>query len=106
MNDVRPTVAVLGASRDRAKFGNIAGCFVIDGTIARDHRVRLLRDGAVVHTGRLASIRREKDDAREVREGFECGLLLKGYNDIREGDVIETFKETEVKRTLSSTTGG
>ena len=89
-----------------SKFGNIAGSFVLDGTLARDHRVRLLRDGRVVHTGRLASIRREKDDAREVREGFECGLLLKGYNDIREGDVIEAFKEIEIKRTLSSTSAG
>ncbi|MDP6538205.1 MAG: translation initiation factor IF-2 [Planctomycetota bacterium] len=89
-----------------SKFGNIAGCFVLDGTIARDQRVRLLRDGTVVHAGRLASIRREKDDAREVREGFECGLLLRGYNDIRENDVIEAFKEIEIKRTLSSPTVG
>ena len=89
-----------------SKFGNIAGSIVLDGKIARTHRVRLVRDGTVVHTGRLASIRREKDDAKEVREGFECGFLLKGYNDIHEGDVIEAFKEIEIKRTLSGTTPG
>lgn len=83
-----------------SKFGAIAGCAVLDGTVARDHRVRLLRDDTVVWTGGLASIRREKDEAKEVREGFECGILLKGYNDVREGDIIESFKVTEIKRTL------
>jgi translation initiation factor IF-2 len=62
--------------------------------------VRVLRDSNVVHTGGLASVRREKDDVKEVREGFECGLVLRDWNDAREGDVIETFKVVEVKRTL------
>ena len=83
-----------------SKFGSIAGCFVLDGVIARNHKVRLLRDDTVIWTGALASVRRESDEAKEVREGFECGLLLKGYNDIREGDIIESYKITEIKRTL------
>lgn len=84
-----------------SRFGNIAGCYVLDGTISRDNRVRLIRDGKVVHTGGIASIRREKDDVRQVREGFECGILLKGYNDIREQDVIEAYRVTEKKRKLT-----
>ncbi len=83
-----------------SKVGLIAGCFVIDGIVARDSRVRLLRDGRVVYTGGLSSLRREKDEAREVREGFECGLVLRDYRDIREGDVVETYKTVEIKRTL------
>jgi len=83
-----------------SKIGNIAGCYVLDGTIARSNKLRLLRDGQVVHSGQFASMKRESDDAKEVREGFECGLVLKDYNDIREGDVIETYKLVEIKRTL------
>jgi translation initiation factor IF-2 len=83
-----------------SKFGNIAGCFVLDGKILRASKARLLRDGQVVHTGPLASLRREKEDVKEVREGFECGILLKDYNDIQEGDVVEAFRVFEVKRTL------
>ena len=83
-----------------SKIGNIAGCFVLDGTINRSSKLRLLRDGQVVHTGEIASLRREKDDAKEVREGFECGILIKDYDDVRENDVIETFKIVEIKRTL------
>ena len=83
-----------------SKFGNIAGSYVLDGKIARSNKIRLLRDGQVVHTGTFASVRRESDDTKEVREGFECGLLIKDYNDIREGDVVETFKHVEYKRTL------
>jgi translation initiation factor IF-2 len=83
-----------------SKLGNIAGCFILDGAIARSHRVRLMRDSQVVHTGAIGSLRRESDDAKEVREGFECGIVLKDYNDIREGDVIEAYRMFEVKRTL------
>ena len=83
-----------------SKFGNIAGCLVLDGTINRNNRMRLLRDGNVVHTGAIAGLRREADAAKDVREGFECGILLQNYNDIKEGDVIETFKILEIKRTL------
>ena len=83
-----------------SKIGVIAGCYVLDGTIVRDHRIRLLRDDRVIHSGALGSLRREADDAREVREGFECGIVLRNYNDIREGDIIEAYKVIETKRTL------
>jgi len=83
-----------------SKFGNIAGCMILDGSVFRSSQARLLRDSQVVYTGAVASLRREKDDAREVREGFECGILLRDFNDMREGDVIEAFKVVEIKRTL------
>ncbi len=81
-----------------SKFGNIAGCMVIDGTIKRNQKARLLRDGVVVANTSIASLRREKDDASEVREGFECGLTLSNFNDIRLGDVVETFEVVERAR--------
>ncbi|MBB1510171.1 translation initiation factor IF-2 [Tessaracoccus sp. MC1756] len=80
-----------------SKFGNIAGCMVLDGTIKRNAKARLLRDGVVVSETTVASLRREKDDATEVREGFECGITLT-YSDIKIGDVIETFEMVEVER--------
>ena len=83
-----------------SKFGNIAGCYVTDGVVGRNHQVRLSRDGIVVYTGRIASLRREKDDAREVKSNFECGILLKNYDDLKEGDILETFEIIEIKRTL------
>ncbi|MEM7311117.1 MAG: translation initiation factor IF-2, partial [Planctomycetota bacterium] len=83
-----------------SKIGNIAGCFVLDGKIGRNDRLRLVRDGKVLHTGSMGTLRREKDDAKEVREGFECGIVLKDYNDIKEGDVIETYKLVEYQRTI------
>jgi translation initiation factor IF-2 len=83
-----------------SKIGNIAGCMVTSGTIKRNAKVRLLRDGAVVvDNADLASLRREKDDASEVREGFECGMVIKGYGDIKIGDVIEAFELVEKQRT-------
>ncbi len=85
-----------------SKIGNIAGCMVLDGSISRDSKIRLLRDDQVLFTGTLASLRRESDDAKEVREGFECGLVVKNYGDVREGDIIESFKTIETKRTLDS----
>ena len=85
-----------------SRLGNIAGCYVTDGTIARNNQVRLVREGAVIHEGRLASLKREKDDAREVREGFECGIHIDSYNDIKEGDVIESFAIEKIQRTLDS----
>jgi len=87
-----------------SKIGLIAGCYVLDGEVRRDSRVRLMRDDAVVHTGRLGSLRRESDDAKSVREGFECGIVLKDYRDIKEGDIIEAFSMREIKRTLEQTT--
>jgi len=83
-----------------SKLGNIAGCYVLDGKVARSNKIRLLRDDKVVHTGSMSSLRRESDDAKDVREGFECGVVLKGFNDIEEGDVIEAYKINEVKRKL------
>ncbi|MEZ5978282.1 MAG: translation initiation factor IF-2 [Planctomycetota bacterium] len=83
-----------------SKFGNIAGSHVIDGKIHHDSRVRLLRDGTVVFTGYMGSLRREKDQAKEVREGFDCGIVIKDYDNIQEGDVVEAYRLKEVKRTL------
>ena len=80
------------------KIGTVAGCFVSDGKIARPHQIRLLRDGVVVWTGRLASLRRFKDDVREVEKGYECGMNLDGYNDIKPGDMLEAFTEEEVEQ--------
>jgi len=85
-----------------SRLGNIAGCYVTDGVIGRDARVRLSRDGRVIWTGRLDSLKRFKDDVKEVRENYECGLHLAGYDDIRKDDVLEAFEVTEVKRTLAS----
>lgn len=83
-----------------SKIGSIAGCMVTSGVARRDARIRLLRSNVVVYTGELESLKRFKDDAKEVREGFECGLNIKGYNDIEEGDQIEFFEIKEVARTL------
>ena len=83
-----------------SKIGLIAGCSVLDGKITRNSKVRLMRDDTVIHTGELGSLRREKEDAKSVREGFECGIVLKDYRDIREDDVIEAYTLKEVKRTL------
>jgi translation initiation factor IF-2 len=82
------------------RIGNIGGCFVQDGTIARNNRVRLLRDGIKVFEGGISSLRRFKDDVREVETGFECGIGLEGFNDLKVGDVIEAFRITEAKRKL------
>lgn len=78
----------------------VAGCFVLDGKITRNSRVRLIRDGIVIYTGELASLKRFKDDAKEVSSNMECGLVIKNYNDIKVGDIVEAFEEIEVKRTL------
>ncbi len=81
-----------------SKFGTIAGCMVLDGNIKRNAKARLLRDGIVVTETSIASLRREKDDVTEVREGFECGMTLAGYNDIKHGDIIETYEMVEKPR--------
>ena len=86
-----------------SKVGNIAGCMVIDGTMNRKDPVRLIRDGIVVYNGTLSSLKRFKEDAREVKQGFECGMQIQGYNDIKVGDIIEQYSTKEVKRTLDST---
>jgi translation initiation factor IF-2 len=82
------------------KFGAIAGCMVIEGTIFRNERIRVLRDNVVIYEGELESLRRFKDDVNEVRNGFECGIGVKNYNDVKAGDKIEVYKDVEVKRSL------
>ena len=83
------------------KIGAIAGCYVQNGTIARGSKVRFLRDGTIIWKGEISSLRRFKDDVREVREGFECGIGLSDFQDLKPGDVIETYDEREIERTLS-----
>ena len=84
-----------------SKVGTIAGCFVNDGKVKSKSKVRIIRDGIVVHTGELESLKRFKDDVKEVVAGLECGLNVKGYNDIQVGDIIEAYEEIEVARKLS-----
>jgi translation initiation factor IF-2 len=81
--------------------GTIAGCYVTDGKVTRGSKVRLVRDGTVVYDGEIASLRRFQDDAREVSEGFECGIVLKDFADIKEGDVLETYTTRQVERELA-----
>ena len=83
-----------------SKVGTIAGCFVLDGKVSRNTKIRLIRDGVVKYTGELGSLKRFKDDVKEVTKGYECGLNIKNYNDIKVGDIIEGFQEVEVKKTL------
>jgi len=85
-----------------AKVGTIAGCFVKSGVIPRTARVRVIRDGVEVYEGTLASLKRFKDDVREVREGFECGIGVENFNDIKVGDLIEAYRIEEVARSLES----
>ena len=84
-----------------SKVGTIAGCIVQSGTVHRNTRIRIIRDGVVAHTGSLGSLKRFKDDVKEVKKGFECGLNIENYNDIREGDIIEGYEEVEIKQTLN-----
>jgi len=84
-----------------SKVGTIAGCYVTDGKMVRDAGVRLIRDGVVVYEGKLDSLKRFKDDAKEVAENYECGLTLEKFNDIQEGDIVEAFTMEEVKRELA-----
>jgi translation initiation factor IF-2 len=83
-----------------SKIGTIAGCMVSEGVIKRNQQVRLVRDGIVIFTGQVEALKRFKDDASEVKNGFECGISLKGYNDIEIGDIIECFEQKEIKRKL------
>ncbi|HEY3961773.1 MAG TPA: translation initiation factor IF-2 [Gaiellaceae bacterium] len=102
------TEAILGEAEVRALFrvsrlGTIAGCMVTSGVVRRNGSVRLFRDGTRIHETTIAQLRRFKDDVREVTEGFECGILLEGFNDLREGDVFEIFETREVERTSLDT---
>ncbi|MBL7953049.1 MAG: translation initiation factor IF-2 [Flavobacteriales bacterium] len=84
-----------------SKVGTVAGCYVLDGKLERKNRVRLIRDGIVVYTGDLDALKRFKDEVKEVTHGYECGLSIKNFNDIKVGDVVEAFTIEEVKRTLN-----
>jgi len=84
------------------KVGTIAGCFVVDGKIQRSHQARLVRDGKIIYEGKISSLKRFKDDAREVAQGFECGIGIENFNDVKVGDVIEAFVKEEVARELTS----
>ena len=83
-----------------SKIGTVAGCMVVEGLVRRGSKIRVLRDNVVVHDGELDSLKRFKDDAREVKAGFECGLSLRGYNDIQKGDQLEAYEIVEITRTL------
>ncbi|MGN6533092.1 MAG: translation initiation factor IF-2 [Ginsengibacter sp.] len=95
---------VLGVAeiKETYKFdkATVAGCMVVEGKIARNNRIRLVRDGIIIHTGELGSLKRFKDDVKEVTNNMECGMIVKNYNDLKPGDMIEAFEEIEVKRTL------
>ena len=98
------TEEVIGEVEVRALFkvsrlGTIAGCMVTNGVVRRNGKARVVRDGTVIHETSIAQLKRFKEDAREVAEGFECGILLDGFNDVKEGDVLEIFETREVERT-------
>ncbi|MEG1649757.1 MAG: hypothetical protein RR277_07700, partial [Rikenellaceae bacterium] len=80
------------------KVGNIAGCLVREGKVTRNTKIRIIRDGIVVHSGKLGSLKRYKDDVKEVGANTECGLNIEGFNDIKVGDIVEGYEEVEVKR--------
>ena len=82
------------------RVGTIAGCMVLDGKVGRNTKVRVIRDGIVVYTGELASLKRFKEDVKEVAKGYECGLNIDKYNDIKVGDIIEGYEIIEVKAKL------
>ena len=84
-----------------SKVGTIAGCMVLDGNLSRKSKVRLIRDGVVVYTGNLSSLKRFKEDVNEVKKGFECGMSIENFNDIKVGDIIEGYDNIEIKRELS-----
>ncbi|MBO8481405.1 MAG: translation initiation factor IF-2, partial [Muribaculum sp.] len=83
-----------------SKVGTIAGCMVKEGKLTRTAKVRVIRDGIVVYTGELGSLKRFKDDVKEVMAGYDCGLNINGYNDVKVGDIIEAYQIVEIKRTL------
>ena len=94
---------VIGHAEVRQTFkasgvGTIAGSYVLDGTFERDCKTRIVRDGIVIYDGKLASLKRFKDDVKEVRAGYECGFVFENFNDIKEGDQVEAFKMVEIPR--------
>ena len=102
-SDVREQILGVAEVRDvfrSPKFGAVAGCMVIEGTVYRNRPIRVLREDVVIYEGELESLRRFKDDVQEVRNGMECGIAVKSYNDVKEGDKIEVFEVKEVARFL------
>ena len=94
---------VLGSAEIRkifkfSKVGNIAGSYIIDGLIKNGESARLIRDGVIIYDGKISSIQREKDTVKEVKKGYECGITLDNYSDIKTGDIIECYQMVEVKR--------
>ncbi len=89
--EIRDTFKVPGV-------GVVGGAYVTEGKVVRNAQIRLVRDGIVIHEGKIASLKRFKDDAREVAQGYECGIGIENYNDIKEGDIIECFQMEEIKR--------
>ena len=94
---------VIGNAEIRQTFkvsnvGTIAGCYVLDGKIERNAGVRIIRENVVIHDGKLSSLKRFKDDVKEVAKGYECGVQIENYNDLKEGDIIEVFVMEQVKR--------
>ena len=83
-----------------SKVGTIAGCIVKEGKLARTAKVRVIRDGIVIYAGELGSLKRFKDDVKEVQSGYDCGLNIAGYNDIKVGDIIEAYEIVKIKRVL------
>ena len=81
-----------------SKVGTVAGSFVTEGNVARNHSVRVMRDGKQIWEGRISTLKRFKDDVKEVASGYECGIALDGYNELQEGDIIETFSTEEIAR--------
>jgi translation initiation factor IF-2 len=92
--------AIVLTTFDISRFGRIAGCRVINGIVERNSRIKLVRDSKILNEYGIASLKRGKDDAREVREGLECGIRLDGFDDVKDGDIFQAFKVEEVKRTL------
>jgi translation initiation factor IF-2 len=82
------------------KIGTVAGCYVLDGTVKRAHKIRVIRDFVVIHDGEISALKRFKDDVAEVKFGYECGMSIKGFNDLEVGDLLECYEMKEVKRTL------
>jgi translation initiation factor IF-2 len=101
--EVRETIVGIAEVRDvfrSPRFGQVAGCMVVEGTVYRNKKIRVLRDNVVIFEGDLDSLRRFKDDVAEVRNGLECGIGVRNYNDVRVGDKIEVFDSKEVARQL------
>ena len=100
--EVEETVATVEVRQTfkASRVGTIAGSYVTEGTVRRGAQVRLVRDGTIIYDGRIGSLRRFKDDVREVEAGFECGIVLENFPDVKEGDVLEVYETKQVEQTL------